>query len=382
MGFLDLIRPKKKIAVNTSKWQELGAYQAIFSLFGNDIFKSETVRACIRPLSAHTGKATVHCSDERIEYLLNYRPNLYMNGTDFLRKVRNYYEITNTCFILIDRDRTGKAIGFYPIPYSSYEALEYNKGLFIKFFFLNGQIMTVAWEDLAVLRKDYNSSDIAGDTNDALNSELELISTSNQGIKNAIKATANLRGILKNTKGMLAPEKLTEQKDQFVKDYISLENKSGIASLDSTQEFTPINMNPSTVNAAQLKEFREEVQRYFGVNDAIIQNKMTAEEMDTFYEGQIAPFLEALSIELTSKVFLERQIIAGAFITYDTNKLEFISISKKIELFKAVVLYGGMTINEWRRISGMDPIEGGDELVRRLDAAVVDDTKTKEEEEE
>lgn len=380
MSFLDIIRPKKKTPVQTSRWQELGAYTAIFSLFGNDIYKSETVRSCIRPLAQHTSKAVCHCKDKNIEYLLNYRPNLYMNGSDFLQKVRNYYEITNTCFILIERALNGKPMGYYPIPYSSYEALEYENELYVKFYFLNGQIMTASWYDLAVLRKDYNNSDIAGDDNSAILNELELINTSNQGIKNAIKATANLRGILKTTKGMLAPEKIKEQQQEFVRDYLNLENKGGIAALDATQEFTPINMNPTTTNAAQQKEFREEIQRYFGVNDAIIQNKMTAEEMDTFYEGKIAPFLAVLSLELTSKSFKQREVEDDIEIIYDCNKLQFASIDKKIKLFNTVVLYGGMTINEWRAISGMDPIDGGDEPIRRLDAALVDEANIKQSE--
>ena len=44
-------------------------------------------------------------------------------------------------------------------------------------------------------------------------------------------------------------------------------------------------------------------------------------------------------------------------------------------MFKEVVLYGGMTINEWRLGCNMSPLEGGDERIMRLDAAPVDDSE-------
>ena len=63
--------------------------------------------------------------------------------------------------------------------------------------------MIHAWDDLAVLRKDYNTSDIFGDSNSSISSSLELLNTTNEGMANAIKSTANLRGILQSKKAML-----------------------------------------------------------------------------------------------------------------------------------------------------------------------------------
>ena len=47
-------------------------------------------------------------------------------------------------------------------------------------------------------------------------------------------------------------------------------------------------------------------------------------------------------------------------------------------MFKEVVLYGGMTINEWRVGCNMPVIEGGDERIMRLDAATVNDTESED----
>lgn len=369
MSILDIFRPLKKTTVQ--RFKELGAYQSVFSVFGDNIYSSDTVRACVRPIAEFSAKAEAKCADKTLENILNRRPNKYMNGHDFVMKVRTRLEILNTAFIYIERDDRGKVIGFYPVPFSYFEGVEYQNGLFIKFYF-SGEAasqLTLPWEDLAVLRKDYLNSDIAGEDNSAIIRTLETRNTINQGLSNSIKSTANLRGILKSTKAMLAPDAIKKQKDEFVKEYLNLENTGGIASLDSTQEFIPISMSPITANQAQMKETREDIYRYFGVNDDIVMAKIKTEELENFYKLRIEPFLIALSRELTSKVYAGK---AGAYeknqIIYMAEQGQFMTISQKLDMFSKIVLYGGMTKNEWRHLMGYGDIEGGDIPIMRLDA--------------
>ena len=374
MGFLDFFRPLRKSS--TTKWQEFGKYNAIFTSFNGNISENGTVRSCIRPLAEFTSKATAVCSDKQLERILNNRPNIYMDGRAFLMKVRTQLELTNTAFIYIERDDRLKARGFYPVPYQSFEAIEYMNGLFIHFQFSNPAVpdIVLPWEDLAALRKDYFQSDIAGDNNQAIVNMLQLMSTANEGMANAIKSTANLRGILKSTKAMLSPGDIKAQKEQFVSDYLSLENEGGIASLDATQEFTPIEMKPLTATYEQLKDLREDIYRYFGVNDKIVMCDMTPDEIEVFYEMKIEPFLAQLSTELTSKVFVGRALAYDQnFIVFEANKLQFASLDKKIKFFKEVVLYSGATINEWREGCNMAPVPWGDEPIRRLDATTTNE---------
>lgn len=371
MNFLEWFK-NTKLVRKFSQWREFGTYNSRFYAFGNNIYASDVVRSCIRPLAEHTSKANARCTDKNIEYILNVSPNMYMNGKDFLAKLRTRLEIQNTAFIFIARDDRAKVVGFYPVPYQSFEALEYKNGLFIKFHMKNHDDMTFPWEDLAVVRKDYNSSDIAGDDNGALLPLLELLNTTNQGISNAVKATANLRGILKSTKAMLSEEDVKKQKDAFVREYLNLENEGGIASLDSTQEFTPISMSPTITSYAQMKEFRENVERYFGISNAIITSDYTESQMEAFYESRIEPFLIALSNELTRKVFTKRELGFNNYIMYESNRMQYASNATKLSMVQ-MVDRGALTPNEWRFLFNLAPVEGGDVPVRRLDTAPVDE---------
>ena len=128
-------------------------------------------------------------------------------------------------------------------------------------------------------------------------------------------------------------------------------------------------MKPMLATYEQTKEFRERIYRYFGVNDKIVTGSVTSDEIEAFYEMRLEPFLVDLSTELTSKVFTDRQKSFAHFIVYEANKLQFASITKKAQVFSQVVLYGGMTINEWRLGCNLPPVEWGDKPVMRLDAS-------------
>lgn len=358
-----------------TQFQEIGTYKSYFGSFGNNIYMSDDVRSCIRALSEHTSKANPRCTDKNVYNLLSLRPNKFMNGKDFLAKTRNLLEIYNTAFIFIDRDQRGQTVALYPIPYQTFEAVQYKGDLFVQFQFAGTgvQKLTVPWADLAVLRKDYLMSDIAGESNAPLLGTLEIQRTLDQGLQNAVKSTSNLRGILKSTKGMLSPEVLKEQKDNFVRDYMNIDNSGGIASLDATQEFKEINIKPTTASAEEQKAYTDRVYRYFGVNEKIIKSNYTESDYDAFYESRIEPFLVALSLELTYKIFTERERAFGNEVWYESNRLQFASAKTKISMV-ALVDRGLMTPNEYRALFNMSPYDGGDEFVLRLDTSKTGDT--------
>lgn len=375
-SILDLFKKEKPNQTKTyTTFKELGSYKSNFSYFGSDIYQSDDVRTCIRALSEHTSKANPRCSDKNIERLLSLNPNKYMNGKDMLAKIRNILEVKNTAFLYIERDNKNQVIGFYPVPFQSFKGLESGNRLYVQFEFDGdaARRLVVSWDDLAVLRKDYIFGDIGGENNKPLFKTLDVINTMDNGIDNAVKSTANLRGILKSTKAMLSPDDLKKQKETFVRDYMNLENEGGIASLDATQDFKEINLKPTTATAEEADAYRERVYRYFGVNKKIIQSSYSESEYDAFYESRIEPFLVALSLELTRKIFTPRELSFGNEVWYESNRLQYASAKTKISMV-ALVDRGLMTPNEYRELFNMPPYEGGDEFVLRLDTSKTGDS--------
>ncbi len=355
-----------------TSWREIGTYSSTFYPYQGNVYDNEVARASIHTLAEHTSKANaVVRQDAGLEKLLRIRPNLYMNGKDFLYKCRTLYEVNNTCFVYVNRDERGKAISFYPIPHCPAEAIESGGQLYIRFTFASGTKLTAAWSDLLVLRKYYNKSDIYGDTNQAITTSLDLLSTTGQGMANAIKSTSNLRGILKSTKAMLSDDDVKKQKDRFVADYLSLENSSGIAMLDSTVDFKPVDVKPEIATYEHVGQLRENIYRYFGVSEDAIQGKLHGDAWEAFYDSAIEPFLVALGLELTYKVFSERQRGFGNEIIFESNRLQYLSMTQKLEMVQYIDR-GIMTPNELRAVLNLAPIDGGDKPLLRLDTAPMD----------
>jgi HK97 family phage portal protein len=343
-------------------WREVGSYNSIFSPYGGEIYANETCRACIRTLAEHTSKANPRCKDDpKLEKMLQYRPNLYMNGKDFLYKVRTRLEIDNTAFIFINRDDKGQVISLYPLPTAQTEAIESDGRLYIKFTWGGtGQSLTAAWADLAVLRKDYNSSDIHGDSNSAISTSLDLMDTTAQGMANAIKSTANIKGLLKFTKGMVKSDDIAKAKDLFVADYMAMTNTSGIVATDSSMEYVPLKAEPLIADYKNIEELRLNIYRYFGVSEDAIQSKLFGDSWEAFYSAQIEPFLIALGLELTRKIYTDRELSFGNEITFESNRMQHMSMESKLKLVQ-LVDRKTMLPNELRAIMNLPPVPWGDE---------------------
>lgn len=365
-GAMQALFGKLKAVEKIATWKEVGNYTSVFSNVGSDLYASEVVRACIRTLAEHTSKANVRVlrggqkGDSSLQRMIQYQPNMFMNGKDFLYKTRTLLEVNNVCFIYIQRDDTGRCIGLYPMPPAIYEAIETVKGLYIQFNFLNGNSTVHSWKDLAVLRKDYHSSDIFCESNNSIQTSLELLNVTNQGMANAIKSTSNLRGVLKSTKAMLSDEAVKKTKDDFVRDYLGFDNSSGIGSLDAYTDFIPVTLQPMLANYKSVEELRLNIYRYFGVNEDAIMSKITGDTWEAFYESKIEPVLLALGLELTNKIFTAREKGFENEIVFESNRMQYMSTSNKLALVQMVDRMA-LTPNEWRQIMNLAPVPWGDE---------------------
>lgn len=368
----------KKVKAKLQTWREFGGFRSIFVNFGADMYASSIVRGCIRALAEQTSKADVVTTKTKLTQMMKYEPNVFMSGSAMLYKIRVMFEVQNTAFILINRDEQG-IHGFYPVAYSSYETLKDPVGdIYIRFALLNGSELIAPWDDLIVLRKDYYRSDIAGESNEPILSDLEMISTTDQALSNAVKSTSNLRGIIKyQATGGLSSEDLIKKKDAFIESYTSDDQKAGIGALDRSMDFVPVELKPMTATWTQMREYRENVYRFFGVNDDVLQSKMTADQAQMFYEAKIEPFLVQLSLEATRKIFSGNEIARGNYIKYQSSAIQWISMSEKLAM-KQYIDIGALLINEWREMMNLAPLPHGDKPILRLDTQVIDDEEESE----
>lgn len=358
-------------------------YGESYYAWNGKLYESDIVRACIRPkvkavgklvpkhIRAAPSKGIVVNPEPYLRFLLE-EPNPYMTGQQMQQKVETQLCLNNNAFILVVRDANGYPMQLYPVPCVSAEAVYGRDGeLFLKFQYRNGNSGTFAYQDVIHLKQDYNQSDIFGESPaKALAQMMEVVGTIDQGIIKAIRNSSVVRWLLKfNTS--LRPEKIKEQVDLFVQNYLSIETDTfGAAGVDAKADVVRIEPKDYVPNAAQSDRTIERIYSFFNTNKKIVQSDWMEDEWNAYYEAEVEPDAIQWGKAYTIRLFSRKERGFGNEVIFEASNLQCASLSTKLGL-QAMVDRGAMTPNEWRAVINMAPVEGGDVPVRRLDTEVV-----------
>lgn len=374
----------KKEQPRTTRFELINDVNEGFYAWNGHLYKSDIVRACIRPKAKAVGKLIAkHVRDNVSEFKVNpninirfllEEPNPLMTGQVLQEKLVTQLALNNNAFALIKKDEMNTPYEIYPIPASSVDVVEGKMGdVFLKFYFRGGRQMTVPYSDIIHLRQDFNDHDFFGEQpGHALANLMEVVNTTDQGIVKAIKSSAVVKWILKFT-SVLKPEDVKTQVKSFVDNYLSIDSvNGGAAASDPRYDLEQVKPESYVPNAEQMKETVQRIYSFFNTNEKIIQSKYTEDEWNAYYESEIEPVAMQLSGEYTRKIFSRRERGYGNKIIFEASSLQYASMSTKLDLVQ-MVDRGAMTPNEWRSVLNLGPIEGGDKPIRRLDTALVAD---------
>ena len=364
-NLFNLIFGKKEETVTRQQLQMLNSFNPYFSTASENIYDSKVARTCIDRIATHCAKLIPkHIKDNMgnnvngdINFLLQHRPNPIMNTYDFIYKIISMLYTDSNAFVYIQKDSEGMINGFYPVLAMTYDLLQgADNKTYLQFQFINGKTYTVPYLDLIHLRLFYNKHDIYGTSSRILKTDIETAITTSEGIKNAIRTSNNLKGILKFTNNILKEKDIAASKEAFVKDYLSMENNSGIAALDAKAEFEAINLKPITLDKAQMEQVNYNIYDYFGISEEIVRNKFTDDQWNAFFEGVIEPRAMQLSYEFTNKIFTDKAIREGNKIVFTANRLQYQSLEKKVKLLQTTLSYGIWSKDQVLEMLDLPPI--------------------------
>src|SRR5699024_1385448 len=224
---------------------------------------------------------------------------------------------------------------------------------------------TLHMSEVLILRRFYNSNDLLGDSNTAIMPALGLAHTQNEGLEQSIKKSANIRGILKYNQ-ILNKKELKKVKDEFVRDYFSMQNQGGVAALDHKADYIPLDMKAVSIDDKQLEAVKKKIYEYLGISESIVNSSYDEDEWAAFYESIIEPLSLQFSQELTHKLFTEREKAFGNEIIFESNRLQFASNASKTNILKKIVPLGLLTINQSLEMLNIPPDEDGDRRLQSL----------------
>lgn len=356
---------KSEDAIRNAKafFQTLTAYAPVFTNWGGAIYESEIVRASIDARARHISKLKVEVNgtaNPSLQAKLRLGPNQWQTWSQFLYRVSTILDVNNTAFIVPVFDQSMTITGIFPVLPSSCTLVEYADEIWLRYQFSSGQYAAVEFRKCAVLTKHQYRDDFFGDSNRALHETMQMIHIQNEGIEEGIKNSATFR-FMAQLNNFASAADLKKERQRFTEANLSTESESGGFLLFPSQykDIKQIDVTPYSADSKQMELIRNNVFDYFGVSEAVLQNKAKPEELEGFFDGCIEPFAIQLSEALTKMLFSERERAQGSYLIANANRLQYMSTSQKVQMAQQLLDRGVMSINEARELFNYAEVENG-----------------------
>ena len=386
MGLFDIFKRKKQVVAPIQ--YDASIFRStlnIFSDFGDNINASDIVKICIDRIATHSAKLkpryvktedneTVQEKKGNLAYLLKFQPNSLMTPYDFIYRVVTLLYLNNNAFIYPEYDyETYELKAIWPLKPNSVEMLKDDSGaLFLRFYFSDKKAFILPYESIIHLRRFYGTNDVFGGSgaisdHSALLKTIKINDSVLQGLDNAVRTSFQIKGLLK-INGILNDKDKAAQKAEFDKalNEASKDGGNSIVPVDLKSEYVPLNVDPKLIDSTTLTFLQKKIISYFGVSDAIFDNKYNENEYNAFYESVIEGIAIAMS-EAFSKALLTRgQLEKGEQIIFYSERLQYASWNTKVQAIEKLMGLGILSLNESRALLGFEPIEGGSKRLQSL----------------
>lgn len=364
MGLLEKLFPKKTAEAQVYSWfQTLGGYTPIYTSFEGGVYEMALTRACIHTFATHVSKLRPVVRGpgaSRLDRVLSYRPNPWMDTKKYLYRLATIYMTENTAFIapVYDDDLMLRINGFYPILPSQAEVVERAGVPYLRYRFPVGTAV-VELDRSGIMTQMQYRDDFFGENNRALRPTMELIHTQNQSIINGVKASGSVRFLAKLAQ-TLKPADMNAERDRLVRDNLGDDN-GGVMIFDAKYtDVKPIESKPYVVDDKQAASIRESVFDYFGMSAGILHNQYTSDEWSAYYEGKIEPFAIEASLVHTNMTFSQAEIARGKEILFTVNRLQHMTMADKLSTVTQLFDRGMMNMDEGREVFQLPALDTED----------------------
>jgi hypothetical protein len=363
MGAFDKLFGKIKVKRQLGAFfQMLDGYTPVFTTYDGGVYEMELTRACIHTFAAHCSKLqpAINGADPfKLKPILEWQPNPFMTTAQFLYKAATIYEAQNTCFILPVLDQWDRVIGYYPAAPDQTELREMNGEPFVVYTFGNGEKAAVELSRVGVVSKFLYRNDIVGESNEALNPTMQLLSTQNQGIAEGIKNSASFR-FMATVNNFTKGKDLARERKSWVDENLGPDS-GGLALFPSTYtNIQQISSHAKIVDADQLKTIENRVYTYFGSNEKILLNQASGDDWSAYYEGKLEPFVLQLSQAMTCMTYTASLRARNNAIIWTANRLQYMTNQDKLNFCTQMFDRGMASLNMCMDVFNMPHVEDGD----------------------
>lgn len=362
-------KDQPKVLKQTNDFEFLTKRNGVDIRYYNHAYENAIVRSAVETKAQHISKLKVELQGSakpKLKNRLRHYPNSFMTWPQFLARCSTILDLTNNLFIIPVKNENLETIGFFPVLPEKVKLVEDKKDHYwLKYKFERGKYGAARFDECAYLVKHQYKSDLFGEDNDALRPTMDLIAVQEASIKNAVENSNNYRFIA-NVGNFTDPEDLAEERKRFTAYNLKGENTDGVLLFPNTySDVKELTNKYYTVDTEQMEFIKENVFDYFGINEDVIQGKATSEQLDAFFNLAIEPFAIALSEALSRAIYTDDERAYGNHVYVNANRLQYMSVSEKVNMAQQLGDRGVLTINEIRELFNYAPIENGDVAVIR-----------------
>ena len=379
--FNKIFKTKSKQANNSFNDAVLMAYEPNFSKFGSNTLYSSLVYSSIQMKARYFGKLEprhirnedgkqITITDSSIAKVLK-NPNHYQTTYDFLAQAYFMRRKDKTCYIYVDYFQTKggetKVNGLYVLlpnckpllkedangnlyylfsfdGYSSYVEFDYNE--------------VIPWKDNIEDNQYMGGGNYDNNANADLYTSLEAYHEIKEAVKEAVKLGCYFDGYLKVNAYVADHDKTKEYRDNFITDLQG--NKGKIPVLDNGAEWVKLDRQLKMVDAATLKELKENVLIAENITIEMLTGKMTTQDKEAFYENHIEPAAISLGQAMSKVFFSQWQTTHGDQIILYPHKVQLMATSEIVSIIQNTISAGVFKIDEYREMLGYAPLPNGE----------------------
>lgn len=363
MGLFEKIFPRYSAAREAQGYfKTLTAYSPAFTSWNGAIYESELVRAAIDTRARHNSKLSISftgTAQRSLQARMKIAPNEWQTWSQFLYRLSTILDNQNTAFLVPVYNQFGEITGTFPVLPSKCEIKQSGGVPYLIYTFSTGDKAAIELSLCGIMTRFQYQDDFFGESNRALMPTMELIHAQNQGIKEGITNGATFR-FLAQLKNFSKTDDIVKERKRFSKENFSGEDGGGLLLFPNTYEnIQQINSKPYVPDAQQMAAIEKNVFNYFGVNEGVLQNSANDEQLDSFFNGAIEPFAVQLSEVMSKMFFTQREMAVGNRIYITANRLQYMSVSHKIQMAQQLGDRGMITIDEIRALFNYPPLPDG-----------------------
>lgn len=362
LGKAAKIVPKKSLGT----FKMFSGYTPAFTSWHGDLYDSDIVRSAVDATARHISKLVVSFEGPALPKLktaVKKGPNALQTWSQFLYQLATIYKIENNVIILPvlninENPKNPEVRGYVACAPSRTELLEdEDGGRWYRYTFGDGSTVYMEQWRCGIMRRFQYKNEVFGEDNSVLNSTLQLIHMTKQGIQEGIRNSATFR-FMAQMDNLTDDQDLTEEMNRFNRAAFRGESGGILLFPAEYANIKQIEPKPYTPDAEQMKLTQGQIYDYMAVNSDVVQNTAIGDKWAAFYDGELEPFAIQLKEVLDGMTYTVAQLCNGNGVRIVANRLQYASTKEKLEVSAQMADRGIMNRNEIRLIWGLDPIEG------------------------